>query len=133
MSMAEQYSAIQRAETASLVRWYTFTDQVDANIHRLASDITAHERLVMGEHGENAYVCCTHSMHQGSGHWVERQSWPCPELLHVAEALGIDISDSIEEQRQFDEAAYGPPVDPAERRKRWEESLSPELRSIVSR
>lgn len=129
MSTAAQYDARQAAEHASLVRWFSFTDQVEANIHRMVGDVLRHERLVMGEGGENAYVCCTHGMHHYSGHWIERQSWPCPELLHAAGALGIDIDDNIRAQRQLDELAYGPALDPAERRRRWEETLPPGLRS----
>src|SRR5665213_3616388 len=107
MPTTEQANARQVAEHASLVRWYGFADQVEANIHSMVADVLQHERLVMGEGGDNAYVCCTHGMHSYSGHWIERQSWPCPELLHAAHALGIELSDSIYAQRDLDETAYG--------------------------
>lgn len=132
MPTSEQYSARQAAERASLVRWFTFTDRVDANAMRLAADVVRHSRLVMGEDGDNAYVCCEHPMHGRSHHWVERPSWPCEELLRISYEIGIDIADSIEAQRELDELAYGPPLDPVERRRRYDETLPPGLRSTTT-
>lgn len=133
MSAQPQQISPQEAEHGSLARWMSFTDRVEANIHRMVADVLRHERVVMGEDGENAYVACTHSMHGGPGHWLERQPWPCPDLLHATQALGIDISSTIEAQRHLDEAAYGPVLEPAERLQRWADTLPEGMRDIVLR
>lgn len=110
-----------------------FSDQVEGNIHRMVAEVLKHERVVQGEDGANAYVACGHSMHDRHGHWIAWQSWPCPELFHAAEALGIDISSNIEAQHQLDVAAYGPVLEPAERLKRWADTLPEGARDIVLR
>lgn len=110
-----------------------FTDQVEASIHSTVADVLRHERIVMGEGGESAYVACTHPMHGGPGHWLARQPWPCPELLRAANVLGIELTDSIYAQRNLDEAAYGPVLEPAERLQRWADTLPEGMRDIVLR
>lgn len=133
MSAQPQHISPSEAERGSLTRWMDFADQVEGNIRRMVEDVLKHERIVQGEVGENAYVACAHSMHDRHGHWIAWQTWPCPELLHAAQVLGIDITTSIYAQRDLDELAYGPVLEPAERLKRWAETLPEGAREIVLR